>query len=151
MMETLLDGLRSTKERTLLYFDLPEDKMYLTYGEGKWCIKEILHHLADAETILYERLRRPMAEPQPVMWGFAQDEWCRVLRYKEVPLDVHRNVYAAVRDAILAMAPMYYESHGHLLFIHTRMGLRTLKEEYEKVVWHNENHLAQIEQALGKS
>ncbi len=146
--EILLQGLRETKTRTLACFELPESKMYLTYGPGKWCIKEILHHLADAETVLYERLRRPMAEPQPVMWGFAQDEWCRVLQYRDTPLEVHRNVYSAVRDAIIAMAPMYYESQGHLPFIHTRMGLRTLKEEYEKVVWHNENHLKQIETAL---
>lgn len=144
----LIHGLLATKEKTLHYFNLPEDQLYYRYGDGKWCIKEILHHLADAETVLYERLRRPMAEPQPVMWGFAQDEWCRVMQYRDSPLDVHRHVYAAVRDAIISLVPSYYESHGHLPFIHSKMGLRTLKDEYQKVVTHNANHLGQIEKAL---
>ena len=127
---------------------MPESKLYLTYGPGKWCIKEILHHLADTETILYERLRRPLAEPVPVMWGFAQEEWCRELTYRGTPLAVNKAVYSAIRDAIISMAPRFYESHGHLVFNHSHMGLRTIKEEYEKVVWHNEQHLAQIELAL---
>lgn len=150
MLEELLEGLRSTKEKTLFYFDLPEDKLYFTYGEGKWCIKEILHHLADAETILYERIRRPIAEPAPVMWGFMQDEWCKQLGYRDTPLDMNRAVYSTIRDAVIAMAPRYYQSHGQMIFNHSRMGLRTVKEEYEKIVWHNENHLKQIELALEK-
>ncbi len=148
MLSELLDGLRSTKEKTLEYYALPEDKMYLTYGPGKWCIKEILHHLADAETILYERIRRPLAEPAPVMWGFAQDEWVKELNYRDTPLEMNRAVYSTIRDAVIFMASRYYESHGHLVFNHSRMGLRTVKEEYEKIVWHNQRHLDQIEKAV---
>jgi hypothetical protein len=147
-LSSLLEGLHATKEKTLSYFDLPESDLLLTYGEKKWCVREILHHLADAETILYERLRRPLCEPEPVMWGFAQDEWCRHLAYKETPLEINKAVYRAVRDAIIAMAPRYYESHGDRVFNHSRLGLRTIREEFEKVVWHNERHLGHIELAL---
>ena len=146
--EALIEGLLDTKARTLAHFELPEEKMYLTYGEGKWCIKEILHHLADAETILYERVRRPLAEPAPVMWGFAQDNWCTAMQYKDTPLDMNKRVYSTIRDAVIELAKRFFESHGHLVFNHSRMGLRTVKEEFEKIVWHNENHLRQIEQAL---
>jgi hypothetical protein len=148
MLEELLSGLHATKAMTLEYFDLPEDKLYLTYGEGKWCIKEILHHLADAETILYERIRRPVCEPAPVMWGFMQDEWCKHLAYRDTPLEMNKAVYSIIRDAVIFMAPRYYEPFGDKVFNHSRMGLRTVKEEFEKIVWHNENHLRQIKLAL---
>lgn len=147
-IEQLLEGLRDTQARTLAYFDLPESSLYFTYGEGKWCIKEILHHLADAETILYERLRRPLAEPAPVMWGFAQDAWCTSLQYRDAPLDMNKRVFATIRDAIILHAERFYKSQGHLTFNHSRMGIRTVKEEFDKVVWHNENHLQHIAQAL---
>ena len=150
MIAILLEGLRSTKAKTLSCFELPEEKLYLTYGEGKWCIKEILHHLADAETILYERIRRPVCEPAPVMWGFMQDEWCQHLGYKDTPLDMNKAVYSTIRDAVIYLAPRFYESHGHMVFNHSRMGLRSVKDEFEKIVWHNENHLKQIEMALEK-
>lgn len=144
----IVDDLIATKEKTLYYFDLPETHLYFTFGSGKWCIKEILHHLADAETILYERLRRPLAEPSPAMAGFAQDEWCKALDYRNTPLDINKAIYTSVRNAIIAMAPRFYESHGSLTFTHSRMGLRTIKEEFDKVVWHNQDHLNQIAMAL---
>jgi hypothetical protein len=77
-----------------------------------------------------------------------QDAWCTKLDYKHTPLDVNRVVYSTIRDAVIAMAPLYYESHGHMIFNHSRMGLRTVKDEFDKIVWHNENHLSQIEKAL---
>ena len=150
MLSDLLAGLNTTKDKTLSYFELPESKLYLTYGPDKWCVKEILHHLADAETILYERVRRPLCEPAPVMWGFAQDEWCKHLAYKDTPLEMNKEVYTTIRKAIIAMAVRFYESHGDMKFNHSRMGIRTVKEEFEKVVWHNQSHLDQIELALGE-
>ncbi len=144
----IVDDLITTRDKTLSYYELPESMMYLTYGPGKWCVKEILHHLADAETVLYERLRRPLAEPFPVMWGFAQDAWCEKLDYKNMPLEINKDVFLPVRNAIIALAPRFYESHGHLPFNHSRLGLRTIRDEFDKVVWHNENHLSHIEQCL---
>jgi hypothetical protein len=144
----IVDDLITARDRTLAFYELPESDLYFKYREDSWCIKEILHHLADAETVLYERLRRPLAEPAPVMWGFAQDAWCKALDYRNTPLDVNKSVYTTIRNAIIALVPRFYESHGHLTFNHSRMGLRTIKDEFEKVVWHNNDHLAQIEQCL---
>lgn len=33
----------------------------------------ILHHLADSETVLYERIRRILSEPRQVLWVFDPD------------------------------------------------------------------------------
>jgi hypothetical protein len=33
---------------------------------------------------------------------------------------------------------------GHLEFVHSETGIRTLKAEFDKVASHNEHHLAQI-------
>jgi hypothetical protein len=35
-----------------------------------------------------------------------------------------------------------------LEFIHSETGIRTLREEFDKVAAHNQQHLAQIEMAL---
>jgi hypothetical protein len=34
--------------------------------------------------------------------------------------------------------------------VHSETGVRTLKDEIDKVAWHNENHLAQIRAALAR-
>jgi hypothetical protein len=144
----IIDKLESTRARTLEYFDLPDDRLTLTYGPGKWSVRFVLHHLADAETVLFDRIRRVISEPRPVVWAFDQDAWAAGLDYAHVPLDVSRRIYDAVRAGIIHYARLHYDRNGDLEFVHSETGVRTLKDEFDKVVRHNEQHLAQIETAL---
>jgi hypothetical protein len=43
---------------------------------------------------------------------------------------------------------MHYDISGHREFVHSETGVRTVRDEFDKVAWHNEHHLAQIERAL---
>ncbi len=140
--------LLETKERTLLYFDLPESEWNKTYAEGKWTVRQILHHLADAETVLYDRIRRVISEPQPVVWAFDQDLWAKHLDYDTIPLEINRAIYSSVRDSVIFLAKNYYETLGERPFVHSQTGLRTLKDEFDKVAYHNQHHLAQIAIAI---
>ena len=45
-------------------------------------------------------------------------------------------------------ARLHYEKDGHLEFVHSVTGVRTLKDEFDKTASHNEHHLSQIRQAL---
>ena len=144
----ILNFLSKTKDETITYFDLPISNLAKTYAPGKWTIKEILVHLADAESILHERIKRIIAEPKQVIWAFDQDLWCSKLDYKNFPLAVSRDLYVANRQSILYLADRYYETLGAKEFIHSQTGLRTLKDEIDKVATHNQGHLKQIEVAL---
>ena len=70
------------------------------------------------------------------------------LDYAQVPLELSRRIYQSVRDAIIYYAGRYYETKGHLEFVHSVTGVRTLKDEFDKVASHNEHHLAQVRLAL---
>ena len=143
--------LEAARDRTLRYFDLGEEKLALTYAPGKWPVKCLLHHIADSETVLYDRIRRTISEPKPVQWAFDQDKWATQLDYSSMPLDLSRRIYEAVRAGVIYQARMHYEPRGHLEYVHSETGVRTLKDEFDKVAWHNEHHLAQIETALKAS
>lgn len=144
----IIEGLESTRSETLSYFELSPDKLDKTYGPGKWSIRYIVHHLADAETVLYDRIRRIISEPRQVLWAFDQEAWANKLNYSELPLEISRSTYAAVREGIIHLARIHYETNGQLEFVHSETGVRTLKEEFDKVVWHNQGHLEQIRKAL---
>ena len=147
----LIQKLEATKVRTLNGYDLSEEQLARSYGPGKWTIKYLLHHLADAETVLYDRIRRVISEPRQVIWNFDESAWARELDYANVPLDLSKRIYASVRDGIIYYARLHYEAKGHLEFVHSGTGVRTLKEEFEKVATHNEHHLDQIKMALEAS
>lgn len=144
----IIAQLEETKAATLGYFGLPEGEMGRQYGVGKWTVREILNHLADAETVLYDRIRRVIAEPKGVIWAFDQELWSRELDYKTFPLPLNERIYAAVRDSMIYLAERHYQSRGDRQFVHSETGIRTLKDEFDKVAAHNRHHLGHIEQAL---
>jgi hypothetical protein len=144
----LIVELQKTKEQTLEYFDLSEVKLNHAYEKGKWTARQLLNHLADAETVLYDRLRRIISEEKPVIWAFNQDAWCKELEYEQFPLSINKNVYSSVRVSIIYLAENYYEKFGSKEFIHSETGLRTLKDEFNKIANHNKHHLNQIAKAI---
>ena len=144
----ILDDLNRTESQTLDYFALEESDLSKTYGEGKWPARFILHHIADAETVLYDRIRRAISNPNQVVWGFDQDAWAAELDYANKPLSLARDIYTSCRAGTVYLAKRYYESRGANQVVHSGTGLRTLKELFDKVVWHNQRHLDQIEKAL---
>jgi hypothetical protein len=144
----LIRELARTRDETLRYFSLDQRDLMRTYAPGKWSVRFILHHLSDSETVLFDRIRRVLSEPCQVLWVFDQDAWAQGLDYSQLPLDVSRRVYESVRSAIIYYAGMHYEQKGHLEFVHSVTGVRTLKDEFDKVASHNEHHLGQIRLAL---
>lgn len=146
----IISRLESSRGRTLQYFDASEAELAQSYAPGKWPARFILHHLADAETVLSDRIRRTISEPRQVLWAFDQDAWAKGLDYSQMPLELSRRIYESARAGIIHLAVQYYDSLGHLEFIHSETGIRTLKQEFDKVADHNEHHLSQIEAALNR-
>lgn len=146
--ESFIRELERTREETLGYFTLPVVDLERTYGPGKWSVRYVLHHLVDSETVLYYRIRRVLSEPRQVIWYYDQSAWASALNYAEVPLELMRPVFESTRAAIIYYAGRHFERDGHIEFVHSLTGLRTLRDEFEKVASHNEHHLAQIRTAL---
>ena len=148
----LITHLEQTKNETLSFFELSDEDLGKSYAPGKWPIRYILHHLTDAESILFDRNRRIISEPRQVIWAFDQDGWANTLSYDKRPLELSMKIYSATRAGIIYYAGLHYEKDGGLEFVHSDTGVRTLKDEFEKVVRHTQNHIDQIHQArrLGK-
>lgn len=144
----IIERLETTRNETLRHFQLGEAELARTYGPGKWPIRFILHHLADSETVFFDRVRRVLSEGRQVLWVFNQDDWAKGLDYAQLPLDLSRHIYESVRRGIIYYARLHYEKNGHLEWVHSDTGVRTLKDEFDKVAAHNEKHLDQIRRAL---
>jgi hypothetical protein len=146
----IIEKLEVTRDETLSHFQLAEPKLARSYAAGKWPIRFILHHLADAETVLFDRIRRVLSEGRRVLWVFDQDAWAKGLDYSQLPLDISRRIYESVRSGMIYYARLHYEKSGHLEFVHSETGVRTLQDEFDKAASHNEHHLEQIRIALAQ-
>jgi hypothetical protein len=144
----ILEALDATREETLRYFELEGGELEATYGPGKWSVRFVLHHLADSEAVFNERIRKVLCEGRRVLWVYDQDAYARGLDYAALPLGLSRDIYSAMRASLRYLAAEHYERHGHLEWVHSETGVRTLKQEFDKIATHNEHHLAQIHTAL---
>lgn len=144
----LIRELERTRDETVRYFSLSPADLARTYAPGKWSVRFILHHLADSETVSFDRIRRMISEPHQVVWAVDPDAWARGLDYAQLPLDLSNGVYQPVRAAIIHYASLHYERNGRLQSVHSETGVRTLREQFDDVASHNEHHLAQIRTAL---
>ena len=147
-MPDIVTRLEASRDRTLKHFEASEEQLSRCYAPGKWPVRFLLHHLADAETVLSDRIRRTLSEPRQVLWAFDQDAWARGLDYSQMPLDLSRRIYDSVRAGTIHLARLHYDTNGHLEFVHSETGMRTLKMEFDKVAAHNEHHLEQIDSAM---
>jgi hypothetical protein len=144
----IIERLERIQAETLKYFDLPDADLLKNYGPGKWSVRYILHHLADSETILFYRIRQVISEPKQVIWAFDQDAWAKNLDYSTAPLELAKSIYLSSRRGIIYYARLHYENSHEITFVHSETGIRTLKDEFDKVVWHNQQHVGDIEKAL---
>jgi hypothetical protein len=144
----IIEQLERTRAETLRYFDLADEDLQKDYGPGKWSVRYVLHHLADSETVLFYKIRRVISEPNQVIWFFDQDAWAEKLDYSRVPLELAKSIYVSSREGIIYYARLHYENSDEITFVHSRAGIKTLKDEFDTVVKHNRQHVADIEKAL---
>src|SRR5205807_6659691 len=69
---------------------------------GEWSAREVAHHLADSETMSTIRLRRLIAEDEPIIQAYDEAEFARRLHYDR-PIDASLTVFASVRSSNLEL------------------------------------------------
>src|SRR5450631_740054 len=74
---------KSPKQIAAAVSGLPDKTLRYKPAPDKWCILEILAHLADMEILYAYRMRQMIADKKPVLAVIDQDDWARNLGYME--------------------------------------------------------------------
>ena len=139
----------ATKEFLHIASAVPADKLDLNDGEN-WSSRQVIHHCADSEAQSYARLRRLVAEPNPVIQGYDENLWAKdvTLGYTDLPVENSIAVFAAVRAASLDIIRRLKPEQLELKGTHTEAGEYSLKRWLETYTRHANNHADQIKQNL---
>jgi hypothetical protein len=65
---------------------------------GKWSAAEIVHHLADSESVSAQRLRKLLVEDHAVIQGYDEAAWAVRLRYNDRELAPALAAFRAARE-----------------------------------------------------
>ncbi|MGH9601864.1 MAG: DinB family protein [Terriglobales bacterium] len=113
---------------------------------GKWCIMEILGHLADIEVLYGYRLRQMLADKNPVIAPIEQDDWARNLGYLEASPAELLDAYQAARRANLRLLRRLKLEDLEKGAFHPELKRKvTVADLLGMMAGHDPNHLAQIE------
>jgi DinB superfamily len=122
----------------------PEDKLTAHPIADKWSAAEIIHHLADSETISGTRLRRLLVEDHPVIEGYDQEAFAARLNYNRrdiaPALEAFRNARATTAQLIDLMSDDDWTRAG----THSESGAYSAEDWLRIYAAHAHNHAAQI-------
>jgi len=139
----------ATQEFLKIAVSVPENKLDLNDGEN-WSSRQVIHHCADSEAQSYARLRRLVAEPNPVIQGYDENLWAEdeTLGYTDLPVENSIAVFTAVRAASLDIIKRLKPEQLELTGTHTEAGEYSLKRWLETYTRHANNHADQIKKNL---
>lgn len=143
----LLDAAeKSPKQIAGAVSGLPDKTLRYKPDTGKWCILEILAHLADMEILYAYRMRQMIADKNPVLAIIDQDDWARNLGYmQESPAELVA-LYGLNRYHNLQMLRRLKLEDLKKSAYHPELNKNVPLEKYvEMMRGHGANHLHQIE------
>jgi hypothetical protein len=89
---------------------------------GEWSAREVVHHLADSETIAGIRLRRLLIEDGPVIQGYDQEAYARRFRYQERPMEPALRAFEAARATTAELLAAMTDADWQRAGTHTESG-----------------------------
>src|SRR5204862_4034529 len=89
---------------------------------GEWSAHEVICHCADSETTSYARIRYVIAERDPLIVGYDQEEWARRFDYHALPLAPALATVESVRATTAALLRTLSDEARFRKGRHTEMG-----------------------------
>jgi hypothetical protein len=111
-----------------------------------WSVREIVHHLADADTMAAARLRRILTEENPAIPAYDEQVLAERLRYRARPIEPALRTIEALRATNAQLLDVMTEADWRRAGTHSEMGPYSAERWLEFNAAHAHDHAAQIRQ-----
>ncbi len=122
----------------------PREGLTVHAVPGKWSAAEIVHHLADSETISGLRLRKLLVDEHPVIQGYDQEHYARRLAYNTRDTAPALDAFRAARATTVQLLRGMTDADWEKTAWHTEMGAYGTEAWLRIYAVHAHDHAAQI-------
>ncbi|HEX8252743.1 MAG TPA: DinB family protein [Thermoanaerobaculia bacterium] len=145
-MRDLLDRLSSFPQRlTLATEGAAESSRHLPERDGGWSVADVIAHLGDLELVYAVRIRTIVAGAgETPLAALDQNAWVERVHRRETVAELLEN-FRFQRAHNIALLSRLTEEELDRGGIHPQYGPITVRAAAERLVNHDEKHLAQIE------
>ncbi|MDB5298017.1 MAG: hypothetical protein JWO31_4000 [Phycisphaerales bacterium] len=113
-------------------------------GIGLWSVHQVVVHVADSDDVSIHRMKRIIAEPNPLLLGYDESAFARSLYYHEQPVEdalarlkLGRRAFSGV---LRRLPPAAFARTG----VHSERGLVRLGDLVADYVRHVDDHVRYI-------
>ncbi|MFJ7828322.1 YfiT family bacillithiol transferase [Psychrobacillus sp. NPDC096623] len=142
-IETYTVRLRETVDT------LSDEELNKTYREGAWTVRQLVHHIADSQLNMYQRLKLALTDENPLVPGFNEEKWA-IQPDTLLPVESSIKMLEGINERILSLGQSLMEEQLDRVFTHQTNGEIKVAKKVAKLAWHEEHHLAHIKIAISK-
>ena len=140
------DGHRVVKEAL---DGIREDELDRSAGD-EWTPRQTAHHLADSEMMSAIRIRRLLTEDEPVIHGYDEAAFARILT-SDRPIEPSLEAMRWARETCAQLLERMTEDDWRRVGTHTESGPYSAEDWLTIYASHAHDHAEQIKRARGKS
>lgn len=126
---------------------LNEEELNKTYREGSWTVRQLVHHIADAQVHMYIRLKLALTDDNPDVAVFDENIWA-VLPDTDLSVESSIKIIEGLNERIVSLGKSLTEKQINRTYNHPINGKTAVGAEFAKLYWHEEHHLTHIRIAL---
>jgi hypothetical protein len=116
--------------------------------EGEWTLREIVHHLADGELSSAIRIRRLIAEDDPIIVGYDEGLYARRLHYDARPVGPSMAAVEAARASSATLLDHLDDEEWGRAGTHSEMGAYGVEAWLRIYAEHPHDHASQAAAVL---
>jgi len=149
--EQLLDELRETLEELPRAIAAVEAEHLADSrpGSGEWSPREVMAHLADAETVYGIRIRMIVGGDGPRLEAYDQDRW--TARFSDLDtLGSALERWRVMRESTLRLLDSLSEDEWSRSGLHAERGEESVLNQVEIMAGHDRGHLEQMLVLVGE-
>lgn len=124
---------------------LTEEEFRFKPAPDKWSIHQILIHMTDSEISSTSRLKKVLAEDEPILISFDQDAWANNLGYDLLDREQYLLLFQLLRSSMQTILDNLTSEQSERVGVYVDQGRFTFKQLMEYRIEHVRNHLAQID------
>jgi len=125
---------------------LSESQLDTPYRPAGWTVRQVVHHLSDAQMNWYVRTKLAFTEDEPLVTPYDEMRWAELNDARTGPLEPSLMMLDGLYRRWVELFRSLTEEQWNRKLIHPDRGVFVLKATLPMQVWHGRHHTAHIEE-----
>jgi len=113
---------------------------------GKWSTRQVICHIADFEPVYVDRMKRALAEDQPIIFGGDPDAFAAHLAYGDRDIEEELTLIESVRTHMTRILRTLQPNEFQRTANHSESGPLTVEQLLTNITDHIPHHIRFIEE-----